>query len=553
MVLSSYLRNLFRTLVIGTACLAAAVILPATCSQPASAADGGRYNPGPTTSGLASSVPWDGITGKPAPITAVSDSGYISLTSLTVGQVTGTSLISTAAAGTVSASKLYGGNVSATTGTISTLSSTLAAGPQNNITALGGVTDVTMTGTLTGPTLISTSAGGTISGTEGRFKNVSTTNATVTGEVSGSAPPVSGALVFKDASGRFNYAIGAFYDLTSMSLVVSNTISATSFIGSGVGLTGVTASPGGPSGSIQFNNAGSVSGSTNFVTHNNNVGVATVTPTAKFEVTGAISASSINVTGTTGTISATNGYITTSSGTTTSYTHINGRNLSGTLITGATVSGTAGNFLTISATNINFTSSTAVAGQMTYLRAIPSGGITLDGGAGCQYHQPTNRFICGENDLTANVQPSASVHVSGTFRATSYTAIGFNTTPTVPLAVSGTTSTTTIREGIVVQAATTSTTTINFAAASYVSTTITTNTTIAFSNYPTGAMGYVLAKFCQDGTGGRTINYPVTARFSGNLSPTLTTTANTCSFLAFTATMSSVTVLVTSPATGVSP
>jgi hypothetical protein len=62
-------------------------------------------------------------------------------------------------------------------------------------------------------------------------------------------------------------------------------ISATSYSGNGSGLTGVNASPAGPSGSIQFNLGGvSTSGTAAFVINNNNVGIGTTAPSTTLDV-----------------------------------------------------------------------------------------------------------------------------------------------------------------------------------------------------------------------------------------------------------------------------
>jgi hypothetical protein len=61
----------------------------------------------------------------------------------------------------------------------------------------------------------------------------------------------------------------------------------TNISGSGAGLTNVSASPGGPSGSIQFNlNGSSVSGSTAFEIQNGNVGIGTTAPAVTLQVSG---------------------------------------------------------------------------------------------------------------------------------------------------------------------------------------------------------------------------------------------------------------------------
>lgn len=109
-----------------------------------------------------------------------------------------------------------------------------------------------------------------------------------------------------------------------------------------------------------------------------------------------------------------------------------------------------------------------------------------------------------------------------------------------------------MHEGVLAVDATSASTALNLSIATLISSTISSNTTVAFSGgIPTTAQ-VVLWKVCQDTTGGRTINYPATARFNANTSPTLTTTGLTCSLLTLSPLPGSANILVGSAATGVS-
>lgn len=83
----------------------------------------------------------------------------------------------------------------------------------------------------------------------------------------------------------------------------------------------------------------------------------------------------------------------------------------------ANTSGTNVNALNVSATNLYLTSTTLLAGQSLYVRN-SNGLLLVDGSAGYQYDFNTDNSIFSSTDIPAATTPSATVHVSGTLRAT---------------------------------------------------------------------------------------------------------------------------------------
>lgn len=85
---------------------------------------------------------------------------------------------------------------------------------------------------------------------------------------------------------------------------------------------------------------------------------------------------------------------------------------------------------TISVTNVTLNSNTLLAGQGLYAR-LNGAALVMDGSAGFQYNQATNRSIFAESDLPANTTPSATVHVSGTLLVASDTVLTGNLTTNI--------------------------------------------------------------------------------------------------------------------------
>lgn len=233
------------------------------------------------------------------------------------------------------------------------------------------------------------------------------------------------------------------------------------FISSSTPATSPT-SPGGTSGTVQFNNGTTFAGNTSFTTNGiGGISLAGVsataisatqftgplssTPTYSFvsntntgiaqQVINSVDVITAGATNTrftsTGLNLVGNEFIGSSTATASATLHVSGtaRIVSWTMIganaaptTPLEVSGlisstqvSSSNIIArnISVTNIALTSSTLLAGQSLYAR-LNGAVLVVDGAAGYQYNQPTNRSMFSESDLAANITPSATVVVSGT-------------------------------------------------------------------------------------------------------------------------------------------
>lgn len=442
-------------------------------------------------------------------------------------------------AGSVNYSALVGippvlANISASTGSVTVTSINAATATLTSI----GAGSLTASGIVSANVLdsfiLSTTA-------------INGSNATLTGGLTTGAVAASGVVSAGTISGSaLNASVASITTLT---------------VGAG-GCSGCSgaASPGGPSGSIQFNLAGtSISGSTNFVTVNNQVGLGFTAPNAKLDVNGIISSTGANIAGgvTATTTIQSGGLLTALAGvnvtgavtaTTTLQsggllTALAGVNVTGaitatTSIQGAIVSATNALYAKqISATNISAstisastyavdTSTVASNSQVMYIS-----GTAMDGALGICYDRVQNFTYFG-------------VPTGGSCPA--------NNTVSTTLQVSGTTTTNNMREGITTLSASASPTVINMGLTTMVSMSIITNTTISLTNANNVLANVVVLKSTQDATGGRAITWPANARFSGNTSPTINTTANTSSLFTLTPLPGSANILVTMPATGVS-
>lgn len=265
---------------------------------------------------VVSSVSWTAIVGIPAGISNISNSsGGITLTTVTSGLASATTTSGTFGyfgfvSGTLAGNGVAITNVNAATAQAVSWTNVTnqPAGIANVSNSTGGITLTTVTAGLL--------SGTTTSGTYGYFNFVSGTTVTmingvftnVAGTISTPAQPnitslaqLTGLTVSGTTSLTNVVNITGLLQVTSGTATVTATniygrnISGTSAfinaltVGSCGGCSGA-ASPGGPSGSIQFNLAGSsISGSANFVTVNNQIGIGIGTPNAALDVNGVVS------------------------------------------------------------------------------------------------------------------------------------------------------------------------------------------------------------------------------------------------------------------------
>lgn len=284
-------------------------------------------------------------------------------------------------------------------------------------------------------------------------------------------------------------------------------------------------------------------------------------------LTGIVAAASDKITsGTTNVtaVSSTGTISLTTAGSTNSYLNSGGLvtpGVSATAVTATTIGATTGNFTGIGVTSINASgviSATGATGTVTatygyfrYISGSAAGLTNVPAPSSVSYSLLVGVPAGVQNISTTTGSVTVTTVYTGGLTATSATTLG--TVSTTGYVSNSAMFSNYINEGLVTVNASTSTTALTLGVASVLSGTITTNTTVALSGIPTATSGYTVWWVCQDGTGGRTINYPTTARFNGNASPTLVTTAGTCSLLVFQSLAATGHILVSMPATGVSP
>lgn len=293
--------------------------------------------------------------------------------------------------------------------------------------------------------------------------------------------------------------------LTASGIVSANTLDA--FFISGTQVSGVTGLfPGGLTvGNVTSNVT--IAGGTLTATSL----VSAVTTSGTYGYFTNISATSVVATGTTGTVTATNVY-------------------------GLSVSGTTGTFGSIG------TGAIAMTGALTGSTSIS----TSSGGT-----------VSGTNLYGLNISGSSifGTTVSGTLlygNNASLTTVLAGTVSTTGTVSNSNTYSNYMREGILAITASTPTTAVPLNVATGISLTLTSNTTISFTNPNNAQANVAVLKIEEDSTGGRTLTWPANARYNGNVTPTLTTTALTFSQCTAAPIPGSTNILIGCPATGVS-
>ena len=237
----------------------------------------------------AASVPWSGVTGKPASIVSLSTTTananevvYFDGTNYTGASATTLLGLGTMAYQNANAVAITGGNATGLTSINATylygnqVSGTTGYFPTATINALGAG-NIAMTGNLTGAALISTATGGIVSGTYGYFRNISGTN-------------IYGGTFTGDGSGLTGVVASSGDRITSGSamVIVNSATGYTSFSTGGV-VTGYF-SPGGILSSVGISTSSNqASFTTVYASGNVGIGAPNTGTGAALEVSGALS------------------------------------------------------------------------------------------------------------------------------------------------------------------------------------------------------------------------------------------------------------------------
>lgn len=231
-------------------------------------------------------------------------------------------------------------------------------------------------------------------------------------------------------------------------------------------------------------------------------------------------------------------------------------------ISGTSIAGVSGNFsgLTINGTLSMTGATNTITATNVYASSVSSTVGTFGSiGSG---PQTASGLITAQAGLTVTGAITATTSIQGaTISATTalYTAAisasglaSLNTVSTSGVVSNSATYSNYMREGLLAVTASTATTFIPLNVATGISLTLTSNTTISFTNVANAQANVAVMKIEEDSTGGRALTWPANARYNGNVTPTLTTTANTFSQCTAAPIPGSINILIGCPATGVS-
>lgn len=393
--------------------------------------------------------------------------------------------------------------ISNSTGSVTVTSINAAAATLTNITAGA----LTASGVVSANTLDSFFISGTsIWGAAGTFPGgVTIGNGTSNVTIAGGTLTATGIVSAPTVTATNVYASNV-----STSTATVSTLTVT---GSCSGCSGA-ASAGGPNSSIQYNSGTALAGS------------------SAFTLTSGTSTVAVSVSGT---ISATQA-------------------LNTVAVSAVTVAGTLQTAAQPNITSLGTLTSISDSGVLNVGGAVSMSSLVFSGGL-----LTANAGVNVTGAVTATTTLSAPI-VSATGAGLYTTAISasslaqLTTVSTTGFVSNSATYSNYMREGVLTANATTATTALNLGLATLISTSISSVTTVTTTNVNYTQGNITIWKVCQDGTGGRTITWPANARFSGSISPSITTTASTCSVFTLTPLpgTNSGNILVTMPATGVS-